>query len=56
MLVRGGRSPAVSAADVSRLRQIRPDARIEVVKDAGHSIQGDQPRRLAELLEQFLER
>ena len=54
MLVRGGRSPAVSAADVFQLREIRPDARIEVVEDAGHSIQGDQPRRLAELLEQFL--
>jgi pimeloyl-ACP methyl ester carboxylesterase len=54
MLVRGGRSPAVTPADVERLRALRPDARVEVVEEAGHSVQGDQPRRLAGLLDQFI--
>lgn len=53
MLVRGGRSPAVTPADLDRLARLRPDARVEVVDEAGHSVQGDQPRRLAELLDQF---
>ena len=54
MLVRGGRSPAVADADVEALRRLRPDARVEVVEEAGHSLQSDRPERLAELLLQFL--
>ena len=53
MLVRGGSSPAVTDADVEELRRLRPDARIEVVEGAGHSVQSDRPERLAELLAQF---
>jgi pimeloyl-ACP methyl ester carboxylesterase len=53
MLVRGGRSPAVTPADLEQLVRLRPDARVEVIEEAGHSVQGDQPRRLAELLDQF---
>ncbi len=53
MLVRGGRSPAVADADVETLRRLRPDARIEVVEEAGHSVQSDRPGPLAELLGQF---
>jgi pimeloyl-ACP methyl ester carboxylesterase len=53
MLVRGERSPAVTPADLEQLARLRPDARVEVVEEAGHSVQGDQPRRLAELLDQF---
>jgi pimeloyl-ACP methyl ester carboxylesterase len=54
MLVRGGRSPAVTDADVRELRRLRPDARVEVVEGAGHSVQSDRPERLAELLAQFV--
>jgi len=54
MLVRGGRSPAVADADVETLRRLRPGARVEVVDEAGHSVQSDRPERLSELLEQFI--
>ena len=54
MLVRGGRSPAVADADVETLRRLRPDVRVEVVEEAGHSVQSDCPERLSELLEQFI--
>ena len=54
MLVRGVRSPAVADADVEALRRLRPDARVELVEEAGHNVQSDRPERLAELLLRFL--
>jgi pimeloyl-ACP methyl ester carboxylesterase len=54
MLVCGGRSPAVPAADVETLRRLRPDARAELVEEAGHSVQGDRPELLSELFGQFI--
>ncbi len=49
-LVRGGRSPVVDDADVAEVLRRRPDARVEVVGDAGHSVQGDRPVELAAVL------
>jgi len=49
-LVRGGRSPVVTDDDVRELHRRRPDARIEVIPDAGHSVQGDAPAALAAIL------
>lgn len=49
-LVRGLLSPVVDDADEAELRRLQPDAVITKIADAGHSIQGDQPIRLAELL------
>lgn len=54
MLVRASRSPAVADADVEHLLRLRPDARVELVADAGHSVQGDQPARLAALIGRFV--
>jgi pimeloyl-ACP methyl ester carboxylesterase len=55
MLVRGMRpSSVVDDADEAELLRRRPDARIEHVDNAGHSIQGDAPVELAELLSDFL--
>jgi pimeloyl-ACP methyl ester carboxylesterase len=54
MLVRGGISGVVGDEDVEELRRRQPDARVEVVEGAGHSIQGDRPIELAQLLESFL--
>jgi pimeloyl-ACP methyl ester carboxylesterase len=54
MLVRGDRSPAVTDVDIETLRRLRPEARVEVVEQAGHSVQSDQPEQLAELLAQFI--
>ncbi len=54
LLVRGARSRVVSDEDVAELGHRRPGARVEVVADAGHSIQGDQPVELARRLTAFL--
>jgi pimeloyl-ACP methyl ester carboxylesterase len=56
LLVRGGRSPAVTDAHVRELRRLRPDALVEVVEGAGHSVQSDRPELLAEVLERFVPR
>lgn len=53
MLVRGSTSPVVDDADVAELMRRCPHARVEVVADAGHSVQGDQPVVLASLVDDF---
>lgn len=55
LLIRGALSSVVSDGNVAELLRLQPDAMIEVVPDAGHSVQGDQPVALAGLLEQFLD-
>jgi pimeloyl-ACP methyl ester carboxylesterase len=51
LLVRGGaEGTVVDDADVAELMRRRPDAKVVTVSDAGHSIQGDQPLALAELI------
>jgi pimeloyl-ACP methyl ester carboxylesterase len=54
LLVRGGLSSVVSQEDVAELLRRRPDAVVEVVDGAGHSVQGDRPLELAGLLLRFL--
>jgi pimeloyl-ACP methyl ester carboxylesterase len=49
-LVRGSLSPVVDDDDVAELVRRCPTAAIEVVEDAGHSVQGDKPLELARLL------
>ncbi len=56
LLVRGSVSPVVSDADVAELQRIRPDARVEVVEGAGHSVQGDRPLELAAIIDDALGR
>ena len=53
-LVRGGVSPVVDDADVAELRRRKPDAIVHLVDGAGHSVQGDRPRELAELVRREL--
>lgn len=56
MLVRGMRPQSVvDDNDEAELRSRRPDARVERVADAGHSVQGDTPLELARLLADFAE-
>jgi pimeloyl-ACP methyl ester carboxylesterase len=55
MLARGMRSQSVvDDADEAELVRRRPDARIEHVEEAGHSLQGDTPLELAALIESFV--
>jgi len=54
MLVRGADSPVVDDEDVAELRRRAPGVRVEVVEQAGHSVQGDQPLELARLLTDFV--
>ncbi|HTK16764.1 MAG TPA: alpha/beta hydrolase [Acidimicrobiia bacterium] len=49
-LVRGSLSPVVDDEDVAELLRRYPGALIEVVEDAGHSVQGDKPLELARIL------
>jgi len=54
MLVRGMREQSVvDDADEAELLRRLPNARIERLADAGHSVQGDTPLELAALLDDF---
>ena len=50
LLVRGSLSPVVDDDDVAELQRRKPDARVVVVDGAGHSVQGDRPLELRDLL------
>jgi pimeloyl-ACP methyl ester carboxylesterase len=54
LLVRGSLSPVVDDDDVAELQRRNASAEIQVVDDAGHSIQGDKPLELARILESRL--
>ena len=55
MLVRGMRNGSVvSDADEEELLRRLPDARVERVAEAGHSVQGDDPLTLARLIDEFV--
>jgi pimeloyl-ACP methyl ester carboxylesterase len=57
MLVRGMLSQSVvDDADEAELLRRRPDARVEHVANAGHSVQGDAPLELAQLIDDFVSR
>ena len=53
-LYRGSVSPVVDDADVAELLRRKPDAEVTVVDGAGHSIQGDKPVELTQLLRRIL--
>jgi pimeloyl-ACP methyl ester carboxylesterase len=56
MLVRGMRPQSVvDDADEAELLRRRPDARVEHVEEAGHSVQGDTPVELAALIADFVD-
>ncbi|MEI7593732.1 MAG: alpha/beta hydrolase [Actinomycetes bacterium] len=53
LLVQGGLSPVVDDEDISELQRRQPAAQVIVIDAAGHSVQGDQPRELARILDEF---
>jgi pimeloyl-ACP methyl ester carboxylesterase len=54
LLVLGADSPFTGDEDVAEFRRRLPAARVEVVPDAGHAIQSDQPLALARLIDDFV--
>lgn len=53
LVVRGGLSPVIDDADVVEVKRRKATAEIVQIENAGHSIQGDCPIELAELLRRF---
>ena len=53
LMVRGGISPVVDDDDVAELVSRCPHAEVIVVDGAGHSVQGDRPVELADVLRRF---
>ena len=53
LVVRGGLSPVVDDADISEVKRRKPNAEVAIIDGAGHSIQGDRPVELAQLLRRF---
>lgn len=54
LLVRGALSRVVDDSDVDEFLRRQPTGLVETVDGAGHSIQGDQPVQLAEILRRFI--
>jgi pimeloyl-ACP methyl ester carboxylesterase len=50
LLVQGGASPVVDDDDIAEARRRQPDLDHLVVEGAGHSVQGDRPLELAEII------
>ena len=55
LLVLGGDSTVVRPENVEEFRRRQPDATVVTVAGAGHSVQGDKPLELAELIAKFVE-
>jgi pimeloyl-ACP methyl ester carboxylesterase len=53
-LVRGSQSGVVGDEDVAELLRRQPSAQVVVIEGAGHSVQGDRPVELAQLLGEIL--
>lgn len=49
-LVRGSLSPVVDDDDIAEMRRRNPNIEVEVVEGAGHSVQGDKPLELSQIL------
>lgn len=54
LIVKAQRDPILSTSRARALLDVLPHARLELVRDAGHFLQEDQPERVAELLADFL--
>ena len=54
ILYRGGESGVVDDEDVAELSRRCPNSEVVLIPGAGHSIQGDKPLELAELIRNFL--
>jgi pimeloyl-ACP methyl ester carboxylesterase len=55
LLVLGGDSTVVKPENVEEFRRRQPAARVVTVERSGHSVQGDQPLALAQLIAEWLD-
>jgi pimeloyl-ACP methyl ester carboxylesterase len=55
MLVKGGASKFVHDDDAAHFASVAPNARMETVDGAGHSVQSDRPVQLASLIESHVD-
>jgi pimeloyl-ACP methyl ester carboxylesterase len=53
LLVQGALSGVVDDDDIAEFQKRQPEAQIVVVEEAGHSVQGDRPTELANILSEF---
>ncbi|WOF74270.1 alpha/beta hydrolase [Parvibaculaceae bacterium PLY_AMNH_Bact1] len=54
LVVRGEKSPTFSKEDAQRFVHLLPNGELTVVANAGHTVQGDNPKGLIKALEGFL--
>jgi pimeloyl-ACP methyl ester carboxylesterase len=54
LVLRGGRSTVFLDEDAAELAEALSDARVAIVPDAGHTVQGDNPRGLLDAMAPFL--
>jgi len=54
LLMRGAKDPIVTRSKLARLARALPDARLETLEDAGHTIVLERPDVVAELIQKFL--
>ena len=54
LVVRGEQSPTFSKDDAERFVSLLADGKHVTVPNAGHTVQGDNPKGLIEVLEKFL--
>ena len=55
LVVHGALSETTTAEAAAELAEALPDGRMVTIADAGHNIQGDAPRALAEMLSGFFD-
>ena len=55
LVVRGARSETLTADSAAKLAAALPDGRMVTISDAGHNVQGDAPRALADALSSFFD-
>lgn len=53
LMVRGGISPVVDDEDIAELHKRCAHVEVVVIDGAGHSVQGDRPVELANVLRRF---
>lgn len=54
LIVRGVESDVLSDEDVAALKELLPGARVAAIEDAGHNVQGDNPKGFVDALRPFL--